>query len=286
MPSLFVGWAFFRVLSALTRVRSLLLRAAKRGADARAVGGDAYVAALDGEVRVFCFLAVACGVVGEEGGVQVRVRRVFVCVFCDLFGSQVVFGGCPQGDCSFSLRGAHAVGVGELARGFDPGADDAAAVVFALVVVVVVVGEFIVVHCEVVGVQVCAVGGRGCCLDGDVGSVGEGGGAGGEVEVSRVNSLFSSERVVKGAGVVLGGVGVDGVGHGVFSCVGVFCCLALLWRILLRVWGKRNVVLVGVGEGVWVVSWGAVGCSARVCVSVSCVAVCVGEAKCCVGGCR
>lgn len=70
-----MGWAFFRALSVLTRVRSLLLRAAKRGADARTVGGDAYVAALDGEVRVFCFPVVACGVVGEERGAQIALEH-------------------------------------------------------------------------------------------------------------------------------------------------------------------------------------------------------------------
>lgn len=56
------------------RVRSLFLREAKRGADACAVGGDAYAAALDGEVWVFCFPTVACGVVGEERGAQTDVR--------------------------------------------------------------------------------------------------------------------------------------------------------------------------------------------------------------------
>lgn len=141
----------------------------------------------------------------DEGGALVGVRRVFAGDFCDLFRSQIVFGERPQGDCSFNLRGAHAVGVGELARGFDPGADDAATIVLTVVVVVIVVGEIIAVHCEAVGVQVCAVGERGCCLDGDVGSVGEGDGAGGEVKVSRVNNLLSSEQVVKGAGVVLRG---------------------------------------------------------------------------------
>lgn len=161
----------------------------------------------------------------DEGGAQVRVRRVFAGDFCDLFRSQIVFGERPQGDCSFNLRGAHAVGVGELARGFDPGADDAATIVLTVVVVVIVVGEIIAVHCEAVGVQVCAVGERGCCLDGDVGSVGEGDGAGGEVKVSRVNNLLSSEQVVKGAGVVLRGVSVDGVDHGVSS---VWVCF-LFW---------------------------------------------------------
>ena len=49
-------------------VCSLFPRAVERGADACAVGGGAYAAALNGEVRVFCFPTVACGVVGEECG--------------------------------------------------------------------------------------------------------------------------------------------------------------------------------------------------------------------------
>lgn len=56
-------------------VCSLFPRAVKRGADACAVGGDAYAAALNGEVRVFCFPTVACGVVGEERGAQVAVKH-------------------------------------------------------------------------------------------------------------------------------------------------------------------------------------------------------------------
>lgn len=94
----------------------------------------------------------------DEGGALVGVRSVFTADFCDLFGSHVALGERPQGDCSFNLRGAHAVCFDVVARGFDPGADDAAAVVLALVVVVVAVGEIIAVHCEAVGVQECAVG--------------------------------------------------------------------------------------------------------------------------------
>lgn len=56
-------------------VCSLFPRAVKRGADACAVGGDAYAAALNGEVRVFCFPTVACCVVGEERGAQVAVKH-------------------------------------------------------------------------------------------------------------------------------------------------------------------------------------------------------------------
>lgn len=47
----------------------------KRGADARTVGGDAYAAALNGEVRVFCFPTVACCVVGEERGAQIALEH-------------------------------------------------------------------------------------------------------------------------------------------------------------------------------------------------------------------
>ena len=141
------------------------------------------------------------------------MRRVFAADFCDLFGAHVVFGERPQGDRSFNLRGAHAVGVGELARDFNPRTDDAAAIVLTVVVVVIVVGEIIAVHCEAVGVQACAVGERGCGLDGDVGSVGEGDGAGGEVEVSRVNNLLTREQIVQSAGVSLNGLVVDNVEH-------------------------------------------------------------------------
>lgn len=62
-------------LAYAVRVCSLLPRAVKRGADACAVGGDACAAALDGEVGVFCFPTVACGVVGEERGAQVTVKH-------------------------------------------------------------------------------------------------------------------------------------------------------------------------------------------------------------------
>lgn len=59
----------------VTRVRSLFLRAVKRGADACAVGGDVYAAALETEVWVFCFPTVACGVVGEECGAQIALEH-------------------------------------------------------------------------------------------------------------------------------------------------------------------------------------------------------------------
>lgn len=56
-------------------VCSLFPRAVKRGADACAVGGDAYAAALETEVWVFCFPTVACGVVGEERGAQITLEH-------------------------------------------------------------------------------------------------------------------------------------------------------------------------------------------------------------------
>ena len=56
-------------------VRSLITWAVKREADACAVGGDAYAAALDGEVRVFCFPTVARGVVSEERGAQITLEH-------------------------------------------------------------------------------------------------------------------------------------------------------------------------------------------------------------------
>ena len=80
------------------RVRLLLLRAAKRGADARTVGGGAYVAALDGEVRVFCFLAVACGVVGEERGAQIALEHNCTAKWFQLF---------PRRRCNRWVPGAY-----------------------------------------------------------------------------------------------------------------------------------------------------------------------------------
>ena len=62
-------------LAYAVRVCSLLPRAVKRGADACAVGGDACATALDGEVGVFCFPTVACGIVGEERGAQIAVKH-------------------------------------------------------------------------------------------------------------------------------------------------------------------------------------------------------------------
>lgn len=55
--------------------RSLITRAVKRGADACTVGDDAYVAALETEVWVFCFPTVACGVVGKECGAQITLEH-------------------------------------------------------------------------------------------------------------------------------------------------------------------------------------------------------------------
>ena len=154
--------------------------------------------------------------------------------FCDLFGSQIILGECPQGDGSFFLIDDHGVVFvcdwGD--SGFNPGADDASAVPF-LVVVVVAVDEVVSVHVESVGKQVPAVGERGCGLDGEVGSVGEGDGVsrGAAVAVARVHDLLACKQVVQGAGVVLGGVGVDGVEHVCFllsGCGELFSFLVLI----------------------------------------------------------
>lgn len=56
-------------------VCSLFPRAVKRGADACAVGGDAYAAALNGEVRVFRFTPVGCCEAGEERGAQITLEH-------------------------------------------------------------------------------------------------------------------------------------------------------------------------------------------------------------------
>ena len=152
---------------------------------------------------------------------------------CDLFGSQIILSERPQGDGSFFLINDHGVGFvcDWCDSGFRPGADDASAVPF-LVVVVVAVDEVVNVHVKTVREQVPAVGERGCGLDGEVGSVGEGDGVScvEAVSVACVHDLLACEEAAQGAGVVLGGVGVDGVDHGVFSClgVGVFSCLCFI----------------------------------------------------------
>lgn len=63
------------------RVRSLITWAVKRGADACAVGGDAYAAALETEVWVFCFPTVACGESRGVLPVRVWVIPLFARVF-------------------------------------------------------------------------------------------------------------------------------------------------------------------------------------------------------------
>lgn len=127
-----------------------------------------------------------------------------------------------------------------------------------VVVVVIVVGEIIAVHCEAVGVQACAVGERGCGLDGDVGSVGEGDGAGGEVEVSRVNNLLAREQIVQSAGVSLSGLVVDNVEHWFLlrGCVFLFgsivaCCGVLCMVFLCLVGHALGVVLVMLVKRMW-----------------------------------
>lgn len=76
------------------------------------------------------------------------------------------------------------------------------------------------------GGSVDKVDGKGAAVM-NVGSGGEGDGAGGEIEVSRVNDLLTREDAVEGAGVVLGGVGVGGVDHEV-SPAWVWMCF-LVW---------------------------------------------------------
>ena len=162
----------------------------------------------------------------DEGGGDGRLDDVGAGCFCDLFGSQVVLGERPQGDGSFFLIDDHGVVFvcdwGD--SGFHPDADDASAVPF-LVVFVVAVDEVVGVHVEAVGEQVPAVGERGCCLDGDVGSVGEGDGVsrGAAVAVARVHDLLACEEAVQGAGVVLGGVTVNDVEHVCFLLFSVVC---------------------------------------------------------------
>lgn len=99
------------------------------------------------ESRVGCADGGAVAAFDDEGGAQVRVGRVFAADFCDLFGSQVALGEHPQGDRAGHLGHVHAVCVGELARGFDPRAHDAAAVVL-LVVLVVAIGEVVSINGE------------------------------------------------------------------------------------------------------------------------------------------
>ena len=208
----------------------------------------------------------------DEGGGDGRLDDVGAGCFCDLFRSQIILGERPQGDGSRFLINDHRVVFvcdwGD--SGFHPGADDASAVPF-LVVVVVAVDEVVGVHVEAVGEQVPAVGERGCCLDGEVGSVGEGDGVsrGVAVAVARVHDLLACEQAVQVAGVVLGGVGVDGVEHGVFSCVGVGCVF-LSGPIVACCGAVRTVCRYLVGRALGVVL--VIGCA-------GCVAASAGEAK-------
>lgn len=164
----------------------------------------------------------------DEGGGDGRLDDVGAGCFGDLFGSQVVLSERPQGDGSLFLIDNHGVVFicdwGD--SGFRPRADDASAVPF-LVVVVVAVDEVVNVHIEAISEQVPAIGERGCGLDGDVCAVGEGDGVsrGAAVAVARVHDLLACEQLVEGAGVVLGGVGVDSVEHGVSP---VWVCF-LVW---------------------------------------------------------
>lgn len=100
--------------------------------------------------------------------------------------------------------------------------------------------------------------GRGCGLDGDVGSVGEGDGAGGEVEVSRVNNLLAREQIVQSAGVSLSGLVVDNVEHWfllrgcVFLSGSIVACCGVLCMVFLCLVGRAlGVVLVMLVKRMW-----------------------------------
>lgn len=185
------------------------------------------------ESRVGCADGGAVAAFEDEGGAQVRVCRVFAADFCDLFGAQVALGKHPQGDRSFNLRGAHAVGVGELARGFNPRAHDAAAVVL-LVVLVVAVGEVVSINGErlVVGGSGGTSWEDGRSVDGDMCAVGEGDGVAGRAGGVRVGDLLACEQCVEVSGAFLGGVTVNDVEHVCFLLCGrvflsgpiVACC--------------------------------------------------------------
>ena len=155
-------------------------------------------------------------------------------------------GECPQGDGSRFLIDDHGVVFvcdwGD--SGFHPGADDVSAIPF-LVVFVVAVDEVVGVHVETVGEQVPAVGECGCGLDGEVGAVGEGDdiSCGESVAVACVHDLLACEQVVEGAGVVLGGVGVDSVEH-VFSPVWAYF---LVWLHCSMLWGLVHGVSLSYG---------------------------------------
>ena len=184
----------------------------------------------------------------DEGGAQVRVCRVFAADFCDLFGSQVALGERPQGDRAGHLGHVHAVCVGELARGFDPRAHDAAAVVL-LVVLVVAVGEVVSINGErlVVGGSGGTSWEDGRSVDGDMCAVGEGDGVAGRAGGVRVGDLLACEQCVEVSGAFLGGVTVNDVEHVCFllcgrvflsgsivACCGIVCmvCRGLVGRVL------------------------------------------------------
>lgn len=169
----------------------------------------------------------------DEGGAQVRVRRVFAADFCDLFGSQVALGERPQGDGAGHLGHVHVVCVGELACGFDPGAHDAAAVVL-LVVLVVAVGEVVGINGErlVVGGSGGTSWEDGRSVDGDMCAVGEGDGVAGRAGGVRVGDLLACEQCVEVSGAFLGGVTVNDVEHVCFLLCGrVFFILSQRLRV-------------------------------------------------------
>lgn len=237
------------------------------------------------ESCVGCVEGGAVAAFEEEGGALVGVGRVFAAEFCDLFGSQVALGEHPQGDGAGHLGHVHAVCVGELARGFDPGAHDAAAVVL-LVVLVVAVGEVVSINGErlVVGGSGGTSWEDGRSVDGDMCAVGEGDGVAGRAGGVRVGDLLACEQCVEVSGAFLGGVTVNDVEHVCFllcgrgcvflsghivACCGVACmafrCLvgrvlgvvlvmlvARMWafeRSIVRCWGSETAQAWGKGGG-------------------------------------
>jgi len=212
------------------------------------------------ECRVGCADGGAVAAFEDEGGAQVRVRRVFTADFCDLFGSQVALGEHPQGDRAGHLGHVHAVCVGELARGFDPRAHDAAAVVL-LVVLVVAVGEVVSINGErlVVGGSGGTSWEDGRSVDGDMRAVGEGDGVAGRAGGVRVGDLLACEQCVEVSGAFLGGVTVNDVEHVCFllcgrvflsgsivACCGVVC--TVFHCLVGRVLGVFLVMLVARGR--------------------------------------
>ena len=192
----------------------------------------------------------------DEGGAQVRVCRVFAADFCDLFGSQVALGEQPQGDRAGHLGHVHAVCVGELARGFDPRAHDAAAVVL-LVVLVVAIGEVVSINGErlVVGGSGGTSWEDGRSVDGDMCAVGEGDGVAGRAGGVRVGDLLACEQCVEVSGAFLGGVTVNDVEHGVSPVHHVVWLCFLVLPHCSMLWGCVHGVSLFCEGACWACFW-------------------------------